>query len=375
LGSSKSNDIYKIGSKYTCSYDNTEFTNGLLLGLVHSYKTTDLLDVGVEGADSSGLVGYWKFNEGSGTTAADSSGYGNTGTLYNGPTWVDGKFGKALSFDGIDDYVEVPYNTNLYPGAGSWTAEAWIKTSAYKDMAVVGSPESTGDNAEWILAVWINPYPGGNLVANIYFANTSGFNSGKYVDVYGTTPLNDSSWHHIAGVRDTTLKKVFIYVDGKLENSVDEPTTWNVTYTNNIRIGRAVVEYDGTNPEAWFQGLIDEVRIYNRALTEEEIKAEYFAALKLKQKTSSSLLLAYTKGTCNAIENKMYLVEQQTIPSNPFSSFSLAIPKEYPFEIRAQYDKIQLNGSDRFGLGSHKVCIEKSGVSSANKPIVDVEKC
>jgi hypothetical protein len=97
--------------------------------------------------------------------------------------------------------------------------------------------------------------------------------------------------------------------------------------------------------------------------------------LELSQKISSSLLLAYTKGTCDNVDNKMYLVEQQIIPSNPFSSFSFPVPKEYPLEIRVQYDKIELNGSDRFGLGSHKVCIDKSGISLANKPVVDVEKC
>ena len=55
------------------------------------------------------LVGWWWFDDGVGTTAADSSGYKNNGTLTNGPMWVAGKFGKAMQFDGVDDYVTVPH--------------------------------------------------------------------------------------------------------------------------------------------------------------------------------------------------------------------------------------------------------------------------
>jgi hypothetical protein len=67
-------------------------------------------------------VGYWKFDEGSGTTALDSSGNGNTGTLMNGPQWIDGKIGKALQFHGIDDYVEMPYHPSF--NLSSYTARA-----------------------------------------------------------------------------------------------------------------------------------------------------------------------------------------------------------------------------------------------------------
>lgn len=80
------------------------------------------------------------FDEGSGTTTHDSSGNGNDGTLYNGtevcsggycPTWLDGKFGKALQFDGIGDYVEVGNKPSLNFGLGNFTMEAWVKLSSY----------------------------------------------------------------------------------------------------------------------------------------------------------------------------------------------------------------------------------------------------
>jgi len=90
---------------------------------------------------------------------------------------------------------------------------------------------------------------------------------------------------------------------------------------------------------------------------------------------SSSLLLALTKGDCRLIENKMYLVESQTIPSKAFSSFSFVFPIQNIFQIIASYDKIDLKGSLSFSKGLHTICVEKSGISDAYKPIVEVRKC
>jgi hypothetical protein len=98
--------------------------------------------------------------------------------------------------------------------------------------------------------------------------------------------------------------------------------------------------------------------------------------LELRNKIDgSNLILAYTKGTCDNIENKMYLIEKQSIPSSSFSTFSYGGPVQYPYEIRAEYDRIDINGTGRWASGSNKICIQKTGVSSANKPIVDVEAC
>ncbi len=98
--------------------------------------------------------------------------------------------------------------------------------------------------------------------------------------------------------------------------------------------------------------------------------------LELAQRLSeSSLLLTLTKGDCELIENKMYLVESQTIPSKAFSSFSFGLPIQNIFQIIASYDKIDLKGSLSFSKGSHLLCIEKSGISNAYKPIVEVRKC
>src|SRR5206468_9777237 len=77
----------------------------------------------------SGLIAYWKFDEGSGTTVADSSGNGNTGTLVNGPVWTAGQVGNALFFDGIDDNITVPDSASL-DLSSSFTLSAWVNPAS-----------------------------------------------------------------------------------------------------------------------------------------------------------------------------------------------------------------------------------------------------
>ena len=77
----------------------------------------------------SGLVAYWKFDEGSGTSVADSSGNGNTGTLINGPQWTAGRLGNALFFDGIDDNVTVPDSASL-DLSSAFTLSAWVNPAS-----------------------------------------------------------------------------------------------------------------------------------------------------------------------------------------------------------------------------------------------------
>ena len=92
---------------------------------------------GVQAQSDEGLVAEWHFDEGSGSVVKDISGNGNNGTIY-GATWVDGKFGKALSFDGMDDYVEITYGSLSPIGSLSYfTTEAWIKTSDTSSIGVI----------------------------------------------------------------------------------------------------------------------------------------------------------------------------------------------------------------------------------------------
>jgi hypothetical protein len=95
--------------------------------------------------DETGLVGSWHFNEGSGTVAYDSSGNNNNGNLVNGPTWVDGKFGKALSFDGVDDYVDIPSGVpSSLLGSNPKMVILWFYPTQYRNGIVYMGPSGGG---------------------------------------------------------------------------------------------------------------------------------------------------------------------------------------------------------------------------------------
>ncbi len=195
------------------------------------------------------LLGWWKFDEGSGTTAHDSSGKGNDGTLQGNPQWVAGKIGGALEFDGDGDYVDCGaslafnINTNI-------TVACWIKVRQLDKswQAIVAQ----GDNS-WRL----HRSSSSNNIA-------WGTNGLSPKDLTGSVNVNDGQWHHVAGVYDGTQKR--LYVDGNLD--VSENSTGNINNSSyNVNIGE--------NAEAtgrYWDGLIDDVRVYNRALTQEEIQ-------------------------------------------------------------------------------------------------------
>src|SRR6185436_17205191 len=133
-------------------------------------------------------VGYWKFNEGSGTTVADASGNGNTGTLVNGPAWTSGGISGALSFDGVDDYINVPHTTalNSYP----LTVATWVKTGATGLSGIVNKYAPGSSNG---YQVFMN---GGNLCA-WYFRNATNYvwdGSGCTLTAPG---YNDNQWHQV----------------------------------------------------------------------------------------------------------------------------------------------------------------------------------
>ena len=109
-------------------------------------------------------MAYWKFDEGSGTSVADSSGNGNTGTLVNGPLWTAGRVGNALFFDGIDDNVTVPDSTSL-DLSSSFTLSAWVNPAStftdFRSILVKNYKYYLYASARWILWQW---KPSGRLL-------------------------------------------------------------------------------------------------------------------------------------------------------------------------------------------------------------------
>jgi len=199
------------------------------------------------------LVGGWNFDEGSGSTATDSSDNNNDGTIY-GATWIGGKIGTALDFDGTNDYVYIPHSSSLNI-INQITTEAWVK----KDPgSYTGTIEQIVDKAEHSSSTGFGFFiENEDLTLRINKDSTS-------AALYDFSPYYDGNWHHVAGVYNTT--HTLLYVDGELKNS-NLFTTAIATNTFPLYISNAYNRY------YFFNGTIDEVRIYNRSLTAEEILA------------------------------------------------------------------------------------------------------
>ncbi len=200
-----------------------------------------------------GLVGYWTFDEGQGKTAFDSSGNGLDGTLNGNPKWVDGQLGGALDFDGNDDYVDIP-DDPLLGLTKEITIAAWtnMRTNASGEMAIV----SKGGWAVNDLPYELTETPGDVIFWQIY--NDAGRDSCSP----DSPPVNE--WHHLGATFDGKIFKC--YIDGELAEEWAYTGTMPKN-TASVNIGRR--SRGGT----YFNGLIDDVAIYDRALDQDEVQS------------------------------------------------------------------------------------------------------
>jgi glucose/arabinose dehydrogenase len=202
---------------------------------------------------STGLVAAYGFNEGSGTTVADLSGHNHPGTL-SGPAWsTAGHAGNALSFDGVNDSVTVADHAELRM-TNAMTLEAWVRPSALGGAwRTVLFKEQPG---QMTYALYANTDTG-KPTAQAY--------AGGERDARGTVALPVNAWSHLAATYDGTTVKLFV-------NGVQAATKAGggamATSTRPLKIGGNSVFGE------WFAGLIDDVRVYNRALTATDIQTD-----------------------------------------------------------------------------------------------------
>ncbi|MFH1718542.1 MAG: LamG domain-containing protein, partial [Planctomycetota bacterium] len=201
--------------------------------------------------DPKSVVAYWLFDEASGSAAADSSGHGYDADLKQNPAWVDGKFGHALEFKN-GNYLEIRNSSRNLPfgGATPFTITAWVKNQG--GGTVIGK------------------FNGGVIGAYILAVNGSGtVTFHREVDPWtfdGTLALPDNEFGHIAATYDGTDMK--IYVNGEYDSSQPRgpqntdtvtPVLIGARFTNNV-------------PSDFFSGVLDEVALFNTALTEQQIR-------------------------------------------------------------------------------------------------------
>ncbi len=232
------------GSKYYWRVDEVWADGTVITGDVWSFTT-------------GSLVALWKLDEASGNIAKDSAG-NNNGTLIGDPQWQPsaGKIGGAMEFDGDGDFVKIGAESD-FDMADQITVSTWIKVNQFDRewQALIAK----GDSA-WRIQRNQNE-------DSLEFA-CSGLkipSGAPYGNLLGKRSVNDGQWHHIAGIYDGS--KMSLLIDGELDSS--QPASGRIN-TNNAPV------YIGENSEntgRFWNGLIDDVRVYNYALTKEEVTA------------------------------------------------------------------------------------------------------
>ena len=209
-------------------------------------------------------VGLWHFNEGSGNVARDASGNGNNGTLQNveEEDWVDGKYGKALEFDGQDDYVSIDYDSSLQPN--NLTISFWLYPKSVNELQFL-IYHRTSQATTW------GAY-GVELRNNgLIGFRTEGHSS--QVDFSKNTVLINR-WTHVTVTYDGAIKR--IYLNGIFDNIASYPSGLYYGGSYQTLIGQ---RSDGYGK---FLGIIDEVRISNISRTPDEIRQAYQAGIAIR---------------------------------------------------------------------------------------------
>ena len=224
-----------------------QFISGLVAICVLFALTTPVY----AGLDDKSLVLYLSFDEGKGGKAADGSVHGHDGEFVQNPTWVDGQFGKALEFDGTKgDHVIVPINDTLQLRE-QFSIAFWVK----RDAAQI---------REWNYMVTAGSLKWASIFRNsdnkTYFWSTSG---GGWAQKAVTDDIQPDDWVHLAVTHDTK-SKVVIYNDGKEAGGGAKPPVVDLI-DGSVMVG---ARHPG---EEFFTGIIDEVFLFNRIITEAEI--------------------------------------------------------------------------------------------------------
>lgn len=220
-----------------------------------------------------GLVSYWSFDvaDVKGNTVIDRVG-GNDGTIIGAPKQIAGKFGGAFKFNGNPDAIDIgsPVNGSLDFGDDTdFSMMAWIKVDKPPELdgaqSTIISKGDGGNNARILWKIITTQ-------VNVTIANEAG--GGPKLVLNSAKDVVDGKWHHVLFASDRS-DMTHIYIDGKLDAEGEETEGTDITTESRMYIGASVRIGEATR--RYFEGLIDEVGIYNRSLTADEVERNFTA--------------------------------------------------------------------------------------------------
>jgi hypothetical protein len=205
---------------------------------------------------------YLNINEGSGQYVLDLSGNGASGTIYGASRTQNGACGEALQFNGVDEYAAIPFSSKNHPEK-EITVDLWFAIYSYERQVLISSYNKGGYRIAFD--------DGGDLWWTV---NTEGSGDISVPVQHESIPPNQ--WHHVAGTYDGRTAK--IYLDGILRNSVEGTGTIHYSYNNYVMVGVDAGKADQPAPQCngFLKGGLDEIRIYNRALTYGQVMDDRF---------------------------------------------------------------------------------------------------
>jgi len=294
-------DLYNPGDEY-CKITSTASASGLTRQIEGYARVLSQKDAGVaQGQPDWGWIklagqyggpgmdadtaGLWHFNEGGTATTTDDTSFNNHDGTINNATWITGKIGKGLDFNGSNATVTA---TNVPDLGNEFTIEAWVKPDDVSDArGIISKANYTGVIQGWMLRLW----NGGKAEFVIGDGNTG--EEGAYYD----TALKTGQWYYIVGVK--TQSSFTIYVNG-IKGEIKNFTK----FANSIEPLK--VGYVPVNTPNYWDGIIDEVRVTNRALTDQEVSDEYTSGPYLLSLLEVNSQAFFADPDVNANDVKLY---------------------------------------------------------------------
>ncbi|MGB2866091.1 MAG: LamG domain-containing protein [Sedimentisphaerales bacterium] len=218
-----------------------------LIFVITLFLVLGMVSTNVAHAGKAKLIGWWKFDEGTGTIASDSSGLGNDGTLGGNPTWIAGRFGSALDLDGTGDYVAIDGIVDDLT-SDDITINVWVKTSTNEEGNVFASNSGGSHVLQFGVdngTIWVDDGP----------------------DYEFDPSINDNQWHMITFTREDGIGR--LYTDGVEVGMIS--STASVLNETRWSIGQEWDSSDSSSPSDEYDGAVDDARFYDGVLSAEHI--------------------------------------------------------------------------------------------------------